>query len=201
MQWRPLKFIFDSPPAQQIYLSTVLTFILLTAWFQVSQPPLFSSPLMAGAEPVKPADKSVKKSSSSKVSQFGILISASLCSNCPLKSYFVTTKAQQFPSAQLNFHSIDSLISGLTVASFLLPSYGCCRPRQASRQVCKETQQLEGEQISFCQARAANSNSVAHIYFLTPIRAINIEREHFQYSHDSFVISKSAKIVNKLWQS
>ena len=140
MQWRPLKFIFDSPPAQQIYLSTVLTFILLTAWFQVSQPPLFSSPLMAGAEPVKPADKSVKKSSSSKVSQFGILISASLCSNCPLKSYFVTTKAQQFPSAQLNFHSIDSLISGLTVASFLLPSNGCCRPRQASRQVCKEKQ-------------------------------------------------------------
>ena len=70
------------------YLSTVLTFILLTAWFQVSQPPLFSSPLMAGAEPVKPADKSVKKSSSSKVSQFGILISATLCSDGPWKSYW-----------------------------------------------------------------------------------------------------------------
>ena len=106
---------------------------------------------MAAADPAKPADKSAKKSSSSKVSQFGILISATLCSNCPLKSYFVTTKAQQFLSAQLNFHSIDSLISGLTVASFLLPSYGCCRPCQASKQVCKETQQLEGEQISPCQ--------------------------------------------------
>ena len=70
----------------------------------------------------------------------------------PLKIYFITTTAQQFPSAaQLNFHSIDSLISGLAVATFLLPSYGCCRPCQASKQVCKETQQLEGEQISPCQ--------------------------------------------------
>ena len=137
-------------PSSTNLLSTVLTFILLTAWFQVSQPPHFSSPLLAAAEPVKPADKSAKKRSSSKVSQFGILISATLCSDGPWKSYFITTTAQQFPSAQLNFHSIDSLVSGLRVASFLLPSYGCCRPRQASRQVCKGMQQLEGEQISPC---------------------------------------------------
>ena len=156
---------------------------------------------MAAADPAKPADKSAKKSSSSKVSQFGILISATLCSDGPWKSYWILTTTEQFLSAQLIFHSIYSLVSGLTVASFLLPSFSCCRPCPASRQVCKETQQLEGEQISLCQAKAANSNSVAHIYFLTPIRAINIEREHFQYSHDSFVISKSAKIVNKLWQS
>ena len=134
-------------PSSTNLLSTVLTFTSSTTWFQVLQPPHSSSPLMAAAEPVKPADKSEKKRSSSKVSQFGILISAPICSDGPWKSYFITTTAQQFPSAQWNFQSIDSLVSGLTVASFLLPSCGCCRPCEANRKVCKETQQLTGEQI------------------------------------------------------
>ena len=56
---------------------------ILTAWFQVSQLPHFSSPLIAAAEPVQPADKSARKSSTPKVNQFGIFISATLCSDGP----------------------------------------------------------------------------------------------------------------------
>ena len=52
--------------------------VVLTAWFQVSQSPLLSSPPMAAADPVQSTDKSAKKCSSSQVSRFGIEITASV---------------------------------------------------------------------------------------------------------------------------
>ena len=53
------------------------TFIVLTIMLQVSQSqesPLLSSPHAAATDPVKPADKSAKKRSGSKVSRFNIEI-------------------------------------------------------------------------------------------------------------------------------
>ena len=116
--------------------------VVLTAWFQVSQSPLLSSPPMAAADPVQSTDKSAKKCSSSQVSRFGIEITVSV--TAPENHQLNKSPDHSL----LNFHIINSLFSGHTAASSLLPSYGCSRPCQASRHVCKETQQLEGEQIS-----------------------------------------------------
>lgn len=73
-QWRTWNHLWLSPQLNSS-LALSLTFILLIFLFQVSQlrdSPLLTSPTAAATEPVKPADKSAKKRSSSKVSRFSI---------------------------------------------------------------------------------------------------------------------------------